>query len=363
MGLFDNVGNAIFGAGLLNVGSSALTNMANLKLANKQNMWNWQQLQYMNNYNSPLQQIQRLKQAGLNPNLVYGSGNVVGNQSGSLTSVPMSVKDVRFGDILKGAAEGYMTAKNMEVEYNQKLANVALTQQQKDTSKAQADLYKSSERLNNSKALGQDKYNSFADELYKYRNSYWQQHANKEASEAWLSNSKAVMENWKKDSLAQLLQERPDIIKLAQAASYDSQIYGAKKIKYEVEKLLPARLAQIHSQIALNSKQLDVMSSIIELNIAKIGNLAAQNKLYAANAALSESNIILNADRCSQIEQQIAHDIQRMIQEDKRFSGWTVEDTKKLGFEAFKVLGAVVKSFGESVGKVGGTAVAAAALK
>lgn len=39
-------------------------------------MWN------MNNaYNDPSAQMQRLKAAGLNPNLVYGSGNVVGNTS------------------------------------------------------------------------------------------------------------------------------------------------------------------------------------------------------------------------------------------------------------------------------------------
>lgn len=40
-------------------------------------LWN------MNNqYNSPAEQMKRLKEAGLNPNLVYGNGSVVGNTSG-----------------------------------------------------------------------------------------------------------------------------------------------------------------------------------------------------------------------------------------------------------------------------------------
>jgi len=39
-------------------------------------MWNAANL-----YNSPAQQMQRLKAAGLNPNLVYGNGSVVGNTS------------------------------------------------------------------------------------------------------------------------------------------------------------------------------------------------------------------------------------------------------------------------------------------
>lgn len=40
--------------------------------------WNLQ-----NNYNHPIQQMERLKAAGLNPLLVYGSGSVAGNTSGS----------------------------------------------------------------------------------------------------------------------------------------------------------------------------------------------------------------------------------------------------------------------------------------
>jgi ABC-type molybdate transport system substrate-binding protein len=43
---------------------------------NNKEMWN-----ASNYYNSPEQQMQRLKDAGLNPNLVYGNGSVVGNSS------------------------------------------------------------------------------------------------------------------------------------------------------------------------------------------------------------------------------------------------------------------------------------------
>lgn len=44
-------------------------------------MWNMQ-----NEYNSPAAQMQRLQQAGLNPNLVYGGGSVTGNTAGSAPS-------------------------------------------------------------------------------------------------------------------------------------------------------------------------------------------------------------------------------------------------------------------------------------
>lgn len=78
------IGAAIAAAGAL--GSALLANhqakktrSANEKLANKEfeqnkEMWNLQ-----NQYNSPSAQAARLKAAGINPAVQYGSGNVVGN--------------------------------------------------------------------------------------------------------------------------------------------------------------------------------------------------------------------------------------------------------------------------------------------
>lgn len=48
---------------------------------------------YANNYNKPINQMIRLREAGLNPNLVYGNGSVAGNVSGSAPSI--SVPSVR----------------------------------------------------------------------------------------------------------------------------------------------------------------------------------------------------------------------------------------------------------------------------
>lgn len=52
--------------------------------ANAMAMKSWQ---IANDYNHPIQQMERLKLAGLNPNLVYGSGSVAGNT----TSAPSLV--------------------------------------------------------------------------------------------------------------------------------------------------------------------------------------------------------------------------------------------------------------------------------
>lgn len=59
----------------------------NLMLANLQNEWNQQQWERENAYNTPLEQMKRFKDAGLNPNLIYGQQNL------SATSPEMTAGD------------------------------------------------------------------------------------------------------------------------------------------------------------------------------------------------------------------------------------------------------------------------------
>lgn len=58
------------------------TNKTNIRLQKEAQEYDYQKWQEMNAYNAPSQQMQRLIAAGLNPNLVYGTGNVTGNVTG-----------------------------------------------------------------------------------------------------------------------------------------------------------------------------------------------------------------------------------------------------------------------------------------
>lgn len=71
------------------------------------NLWNLQ-----NAYNHPKEQMKRLKEAGLNPNLVYGSGNVTGNTTSSPVS-PGRRNLTGFPDIMQ-----YHQLKNLESQRN-----------------------------------------------------------------------------------------------------------------------------------------------------------------------------------------------------------------------------------------------------
>lgn len=65
------------------VASNKRNNATQIQLAGQQNQWNVEQWNRMNDYNSPLNQMQRLRSAGLNPSLAYGGGLVDAGSSSS----------------------------------------------------------------------------------------------------------------------------------------------------------------------------------------------------------------------------------------------------------------------------------------
>lgn len=102
---------AIIGAGLSaasNIGGTILHNKAQQKLYDKQyqdniSFWNMQ-----NEYNTPAAQMQRFKDAGLNPKLIYGQGN--SGNAGSIKSPDKPQLDYTgvtqsFGNIMNVAAQ------------------------------------------------------------------------------------------------------------------------------------------------------------------------------------------------------------------------------------------------------------------
>lgn len=78
MGLLSFAGDVV--GGLLGIGAQSSANKANKELAEYQYEKNLEMWNRQNEYNSPARQMERLKAAGLNPNLVYGNG-AVGNAS------------------------------------------------------------------------------------------------------------------------------------------------------------------------------------------------------------------------------------------------------------------------------------------
>lgn len=90
-------------------------NEANKKAVDRANAYDMYTWDLANQYNDPKAQMARLKAAGLNPNLVYGSGNVTGNTAGVASSNGVASQEgVAGGMLSKGLplAQGLANLRN-----------------------------------------------------------------------------------------------------------------------------------------------------------------------------------------------------------------------------------------------------------
>lgn len=83
----------------LGIAGGVIQNRHQLKLQREQQNWNLQQWNRQNEYNHPLQQMSRLKEAGLNPHLIYGSnaGGAAGTAEEVKGYTPAQIQNVTKG--------------------------------------------------------------------------------------------------------------------------------------------------------------------------------------------------------------------------------------------------------------------------
>ena len=128
------LGPIITGLGAL--GSSVISNLGakrRQKTADKQNVAFWKM---QNQYNTPKEQMQRLKDAGLNPNLIYGSSPA--GASGSAGSIAPS-KAAPYNIQNPVPPSNLLVASQIELNKTQGTKNLADSAKSKaDTSKIQA---------------------------------------------------------------------------------------------------------------------------------------------------------------------------------------------------------------------------------
>lgn len=127
---FNKITGGIFApweeGGLLDNYHSSTSGQSQQDDANAKAMQSWQ---LANDYNHPIQQMQRLKAAGLNPNLVYGSGSVAGNT----TSAPSLV-----GGGVSTKTESAIRGLNQVLSFAQGKANIDQTRASTQASAAAA---------------------------------------------------------------------------------------------------------------------------------------------------------------------------------------------------------------------------------
>lgn len=109
----------------------------NLMLARQQNQWNLEQWQRENDYNSPTSQMARLRQAGLNPDLMYGQGTtgISAGSPGMTSGAPSEPDD--------------MAAMLSKRSFGQTMQQVLDKEQQRRMNEAQIEAIKATAREKN----------------------------------------------------------------------------------------------------------------------------------------------------------------------------------------------------------------------
>lgn len=125
----DPITGAIISAGISSVSQAAsglFGNKARRKAATKsyeRNLANWHR---QNAYNDPSMQMQRLKGAGLNPNMVYGTGVQAAGQASSQPSAPTATQqNIQLPDAMAAYTSmeqlGIMKAQRLNIEADTRL--------------------------------------------------------------------------------------------------------------------------------------------------------------------------------------------------------------------------------------------------
>ena len=100
MGIFDGIAGAALG-GIGSVASTLIGNSANIQLAREQREWDYKMWKENNEYNTPQNQMKRLRDAGLNPGLAMSNG-LIGNGLSSQTAGGQTAPTVDYSPIAQG---------------------------------------------------------------------------------------------------------------------------------------------------------------------------------------------------------------------------------------------------------------------
>lgn len=228
---------------LLNFGNSRIGVGQRKELMDYQYNLERSMFDYANNYNKPINQMVRLREAGLNPNLVYGNGSVAGNVAGSTPSI--SIPNVSGPESvgMNDAISAYQLGLDTKIKESQ-LGNLEAQRLKTNAERIRIENETQSKEfytlLNNAKATG----------LY-YNNDYLRRTLNdrveQEALRTTLLKDESVLNGFR------YVQEQNKILIMDQEL---------KNLKAQ-EKLTYANVANVLAQANLNRSQADLIAQKI----------------------------------------------------------------------------------------------------
>lgn len=239
------------GAGLLSGGLNSIFQRNQQDKAWQQtvDMWNAQ-----NKYNSPFNQMQRFKAAGLNPNLIYGQGNP-GNASGA-PQFQVSAHNSPIGAALEALTN---------------VANLELIKSQVDKNKAESNRTKS-------QTQGIDLENKFNSNTFLLR--YW-----KVTAEAGTAVNKKAMSDIDRQYYSSIKEYSFQTIK----TNWDNMLLYKDNMEANLD------LSRINYKLKQQEFEFRSKSNILSLEAQKLGLKATAADIAKCYSQIN--NIIVNTDK------------------------------------------------------------------
>lgn len=185
--------------------------MYNRQQADNERMWNMS-----NTYNSPQEQMKRLQEAGLNPNLVYGSGGQTGG-----TASPMSAPSADYNHKPTSFDLGAVAGSAFDAYFNSQLKSAQL-----DNLRAQNDVIRQEAVYKGVQTDALATTSGLNKDSYEYDLDYRRQRSFKMAAEHVIKENEAEI----------ILKTKPHTIQLA-AEKIAQMRTGRQLTREQIEKL------------------------------------------------------------------------------------------------------------------------------
>lgn len=261
------IGNAITG------GASARKQYQyQSKLMDKQNNFALSMYNMDNRYNSPVMQRARLEEAGLNPNLMYGSGGIQNTSSGAPGSASGQAPQVDYGKP-SDAISNVMQYALVNAQTDKMNEETRLAAERAESEAISRELMLANARLAMSRSLGQDIDNRFAEDRH------------------WLENEALEYNNSLKKLDFQSYQYRLDLE--ARRVANDNMRVKNQVLQLGLnEKKLAADLSKIRAEVSEIMSRIPVNNAQQRKIVADAIETEALNHYYYKNGMIPTSNTL-----------------------------------------------------------------------
>lgn len=261
------IGNAITG------GASARKQYQyQSKLMDKQNNFALSMYNMDNRYNTPVMQRARLEEAGLNPNLMYGSGGIQNTSSGAPGSASGQAPQVDYGKP-SDAISNVMQYALVNAQTDKMNEETRLAAERAESEAISRELMLANARLAMSRSLGQDIDNRFAEDRH------------------WLENEALEYNNSLKKLDFQSYQYRLDLE--ARRVANDNMRVKNQVLQLGLnEKKLAADLSKIRAEVSEIMSRIPVNNAQQRKIVADAIETEALNHYYYKNGMVPTSNTL-----------------------------------------------------------------------